>query len=112
MRQILLSFFAIILLSSCVSWLPDAYKYPVTQGNTINKFQLSQLYVGMSIKKLNDILGTPLLKENNQKNSRIYYYYETEAGIYPTKMSEVELKIGGDKLININTKSHQLKQDD
>jgi outer membrane protein assembly factor BamE (lipoprotein component of BamABCDE complex) len=109
MKKYILLLSVVFILVACEAWLPEAYKYPISQGNTINEFQLQQIHTGMDIKELEKILGTPLLYENKQKTSLIYHSYETKSGTQPEKMIEYKLLINKDKLQSVDKRMINLR---
>ena len=56
---------AIILLalSACSSWLPDAHKLDITQGNVIQPEQLAELSPGQPKAVVRRLLGEPVLQD-------------------------------------------------
>ena len=51
------------LISGCTSWLPEAHKLDITQGNAIKRETLDKVQVGMNMEEIQTILGTPTLKD-------------------------------------------------
>ncbi|MBU0744914.1 MAG: outer membrane protein assembly factor BamE [Gammaproteobacteria bacterium] len=69
MRNIILIFTAIILLSGC-----HPYRIDIIQGNLIDDKMRSQLHLGMSKTQVDSLLGTPVLTDTFNPNTWIYAY--------------------------------------
>jgi outer membrane protein assembly factor BamE len=70
---ILLSF--AFLLSACAS-----YRMDVQQGNVIEAASLKQLRAGLSRAEVVELLGSPLLQDDFQKNRWDYIFYLKQGG--------------------------------
>ena len=68
--------FGVILLSGCASWLPEAHKLDLQQGNTVKLEQLEALEIGMSKDEVRRIMGSPMLADpfHNQRWDYIYRF--------------------------------------
>lgn len=62
-----------LLLSGC-----SLYRMNIQQGNLITHEELSQLRPGMNQAQVQDILGTPLLKDDFRQNRWDYVFYLKE----------------------------------
>ncbi|MFM2318715.1 MAG: hypothetical protein RLZZ215_1336 [Pseudomonadota bacterium] len=62
-----------LLLSGC-----SLYRMNIQQGNLITQEELSQLRPGMNQAQVQDILGTPLLKDDFRQNRWDYVFYLKE----------------------------------
>ncbi|HEX5638142.1 MAG TPA: outer membrane protein assembly factor BamE, partial [Gammaproteobacteria bacterium] len=56
------------LLTGCESWLPEAHKIDIQQGNQVNAEDLDRLKIGMTKQQVKYLLGTPLLQDSFHKN--------------------------------------------
>ncbi len=65
-----------ICISACASWLPDAHRLDLQQGNTIKLEQLESIEVGMTKSEVRQIMGSPLLSDpfHNQRWDYIYRF--------------------------------------
>lgn len=100
------TFFASLLimllsLSSCDSWLPEAHRQDVIQGNEIKREALAKIHVGMTKSEITPILGNPTLKDPFHAN-RWDYIYRYVPGREQARQSRVTLFFEGDKLIRID----------
>lgn len=67
---------SIVFLSGCASWLPDAHRIDLQQGNTVKLEQLESIEVGMSKTEVRRIMGSPMLSDpfHNQRWDYIYRF--------------------------------------
>ncbi|MBE9567111.1 MAG: outer membrane protein assembly factor BamE [Proteobacteria bacterium] len=67
---------SVVFLSACSSWLPEAYKLDLQQGNTVKLEQLEALEIGMSKDEVRRIMGSPMLSDpfHNQRWDYIYRF--------------------------------------
>ncbi len=97
------------LLTACESWLPEAHKIDIQQGNHIKLKDLNKLKPGMTRNQVKFVLGTPLLQDGFHKNRWDYMYY-----LKPDKdklrQSRVVLYFDGDKLSKIDKSHYQAEQ--
>ena len=103
------SFILIIMLlslSSCASWLPDAHRQDVTQGNEIKPAALQKIHVGMTKMDITPILGNPTLKDPFHAN-RWDYIYRYVKGRDDAKQSRITLFFEGDELIRIDDSEYK-----
>jgi outer membrane protein assembly factor BamE len=65
-----------VTLSACASWLPDAHRIDLQQGNTIKLEQLESIEVGMTKSEVRKIMGSPMLSDpfHNQRWDYIYRF--------------------------------------
>ncbi|HHC73644.1 MAG TPA: outer membrane protein assembly factor BamE, partial [Thiothrix sp.] len=71
-----------MMLSACSS-----YRMDVQQGNVIEAAALKQLRAGLSRAQVVDLLGSPLLQDDFQKNRWDYIFYLKKAGKAPERKS-------------------------
>jgi len=66
----------LIGLSGCASWLPEAHRLDLQQGNTIKLEQLEAIQIGMSKDEVRKIMGAPMLSDpfHNQRWDYIYRF--------------------------------------
>ncbi|MFC1589248.1 outer membrane protein assembly factor BamE [Pseudomonadota bacterium] len=96
----------LLALSSCASWLPEAHRQDVTQGNEIKREALDKIHVGMTKSEITPILGNPTLKDPFHAN-RWDYIYRYVPGRDQAKQSRVTLFFDGDKLIRIDDSEYK-----
>ena len=68
----------LLLTTACASWLPDAHKPPVQQGNLLDSDKLAQLKIGMNKQQVLFLLGRPVIEEIFSKERWDYVYYKTQ----------------------------------
>ena len=68
----------LLLTTACTSWLPDAHKPPVQQGNLLDAEKLAQLKIGMNKQQILFLLGRPVIEETFRKERWDYVYYKTQ----------------------------------
>lgn len=68
--------FCLIASISCASWLPEAHKLEITQGNVITPDQVKQLQPGMPKADVRTLLGIPVLQDpfHDQRWDYIFRY--------------------------------------
>ena len=66
----------ITTLSACTSWLPEAHKLELQQGNTVKLEQLEGVAIGMSKSEVRKIMGSPMLSDpfHDQRWDYIYRF--------------------------------------
>jgi outer membrane protein assembly factor BamE len=89
------------LLTGCESWLPEAHKIDIQQGNQVNAEDLDRLKIGMTKQQVKFLLGTPLLQDSFHKNRWDYLYY-IQPGKQSARQSRVSLYFDGDTLSKID----------
>lgn len=90
-----------ITLSGCESWLPEAHKIDIQQGNQVNIEDLDRLKIGMTKQQVKYLLGTPLLQDAFHQNRWDYLYY-IQPGKQSARQSRVSLYFDGDTLSRID----------
>lgn len=100
-------FILLVLLFGCVNFAGCSafkpYKVSVQQGNIIDADKVSQLRIGMDKAKVEDLLGTPVLANDFDKDLWVYVYTNQVAG-KTVATNRVELRFANDKLVAINNK--------
>jgi outer membrane protein assembly factor BamE len=89
------------LLSGCASWLPDAHRPDLTQGNAIKPEDLAKLQPGMNRSKVIEIIGNPTLIDPFHAE-RWDYIYRYIPGRGKAEQSRVSLFFDGDVLKRID----------
>lgn len=102
-------FLPLCLLSGCESWLPEAHKIDIQQGNRIKQKDLDKLKLGMNKKQVKFVLGTPLLRDTFHKNRWDYIFY-LKPGEGDVEQSRLVLYFEADELVKIDN-SHFVAQD-
>ena len=97
---------SISLISSCASWLPNAHRLDVTQGNEIKRETLDKIHIGMKKSEITAIIGNPMLKDPFHAN-RWDYIYRFVAGREQAKQSRVTLFFEGNELIRIDDSEYK-----
>ncbi len=106
-RALLVSIpFLLLLLTSCASWLPEAHRQDVVQGNEIKREMLDQLHVGMKKSEITAIIGNPTLKDPFHAN-RWDYIYRLAPGRQPVTQSRLTLYFKGDTLVKIDASEYR-----
>jgi outer membrane protein assembly factor BamE len=67
---------SLTLLSACSSWLPDAHRLDLQQGNTVKLEQLESIEPGMTKAEVRKIMGEPMLSDpfHSQRWDYIYRF--------------------------------------
>ena len=92
---------SIALISSCASWLPDAHRQDVVQGNEIKRETLNKIHLGMKKSEITPLIGNPTLKDPFHTN-RWDYIYIVVPGRDQAEQSRVTLYFKGDELIKMD----------
>lgn len=92
---------ALMLLSACASWLPDAHKIDIIHGNAIERDDLNKIHPGMTKAEVTPILGTPLISDPFHAQ-RWDYIYQYLPGKGEQAQSRVTLFFEGDRLVKID----------
>ncbi len=63
-------------ISACASWLPEAHRLDLQQGNTVKLEQLESIKIGMTKPEVRKIMGSPMLSDpfHNQRWDYIYRF--------------------------------------
>lgn len=94
------------LLSSCASWLPEAHRQSVVQGNEIKPETLEKIQLGMKKSEITPLIGNPTLKDPFHAD-RWDYIYRYVIGHNPAKQSRLTLHFEGDTLIKIDDSDYK-----
>lgn len=94
------------LLTGCESWLPEAHKIDIQQGNRINAEDLDRLQTGMSREQVKFLLGTPLLQDGFHQNRWDYLYY-LQPGKEDARQSRVSLYFDNNTLTKIDREQYK-----
>ncbi len=91
----------VIHISACASWLPDAHRIDLQQGNTIKLEQLESIQVGMTKSDVRKIMGSPMLSDpfHNQRWDYIYRFVPNKGFV---RKSLLTLYFEDDILITID----------
>lgn len=73
----------IIVIFSCIlgSCIISPYKIPIQQGNVITPTEANVIKKGMTVPQVENILGTPVLK-NIYTDGRLVYIYTLKHGFH------------------------------
>ncbi|NOR42686.1 MAG: outer membrane protein assembly factor BamE [Gammaproteobacteria bacterium] len=88
-------------ISACASWLPDAHRLDLQQGNTIKLEQLEAIEIGMTKSEVRQIMGSPMLSDpfHNQRWDYIYRFIPNKGF---ERKSLLTLYFENDELITID----------
>ncbi len=88
-------------LAACGSWLPEAHKLDITQGNAIKPEQVKMLHPGMPKAEVRALLGIPVLQDpfHDQRWDYIFRYLP---GKEATRQSRLTLYFEDDVLVEID----------
>jgi outer membrane protein assembly factor BamE len=93
------------LLGGCASWLPNAHRPDLTQGNAIKPADLAMLKPGMNKAKVVEIIGSPTLLDPFHADRWDYIYrYIPGRGI--PEESRLSLFFDGDALKRIDASGY------
>ncbi|MDQ1363417.1 MAG: outer membrane protein assembly factor BamE [Pseudomonadota bacterium] len=95
-----------LLLGGCESWLPEAHKIDIQQGNRVNAEDLDRLQTGMTREQVKFLLGTPLLQDAFHQNRWDYLYY-LQPGKEEARQSRVSLFFDGNILVKIDREQYK-----
>lgn len=93
-------------ISSCSSWLPEAHRQDVSQGNQIKQATLNKIHTGMKKSEITPLIGNPTLKDPFHAN-RWDYIYRIVPGRDQAKQSRLTLYFKGDELIKIDDSEYK-----
>ena len=96
-------------LYGCSSWLPEAHKIDIQQGNRVKQQDLDKLQLGMTRKQVKFVLGSPLLQDSFHQDRWDYIFY-LKPGKGEVQRSRVSLYFKGDKLIRIDKSQYKPDQ--
>ncbi len=105
--------FSSLLLAACESWLPNAHRLDLTQGNAIERESLDKIQLGMSKTEVTQIIGHPILTDPFHAG-RWDYLYQYTPGKGESVQSRLTLYFENDSLVKIDDTSFrepQNKQD-
>ena len=91
----------ILAMSACASWLPEAHRLDLQQGNTIKLEQLEGIKIGMAKAEVRKIMGSPMLSDpfHNQRWDYIYRFIPNKGF---ERKSLLTLYFENDELIKID----------
>lgn len=102
----LLAAICTLMLASCTSWLPDAHRIDITQGNAINREALEKIQPGMKKAEITPILGSPLISDPFHAERWDYIYRYTPGRGEPTQ-SRITLFFEGEILVRIDDSEYK-----
>ncbi len=91
----------IFSITACSSWLPDAHRLDLQQGNTIKLEQLESIEIGMTKAEVRKIMGSPMLSDpfHDQRWDYIYRFIPSKGF---ERKSLLTLYFENDELIRID----------
>lgn len=98
---LILSLTIVTHLAGCSSWLPDAYRIDIPQGNLLNQEQIQAVKLGMNRRQVQNLLGSPLLVDTFNQN-RWDYFYSVDTKEGTTIEHHVTISFKDDVVSNIN----------
>lgn len=96
----------VLSLVACASWLPDAHKIDITQGNTIKRVDMEKIHTGMKMSQITPILGNPMLKDPFHAQ-RWDYIYRYIPGRGEVSQSRLTLYFEDDVLVRIDDSEYR-----
>ena len=100
-----------LILTSCGSWLPDAHRIDIIQGNAIKRETLDKVETGMKKSDVTAILGSPLISDPFHAQ-RWDYIYRYMPGRGEPVQSRVTLFFENDVLIKIDSSEYREPEPD
>lgn len=97
----LLTVALLFTLVSCASWLPDAHRIDILQGNVIKREDLDRVHTGMKKSEITPVLGTPMISDPFHAE-RWDYIYRHIPGRGEIKQSRITLFFEADVLVRID----------
>ncbi len=97
-KLILISLLFLALLNSCASWLPDAAKIDIPQGNKLEQKQIDQLKIGLTKEQVLFLLGASLISPNKKNDHWQYLYYITKSGETPLDIKVLDINFQQNKI--------------
>ena len=93
-------------LVACASWLPDAHRLDVTQGNIIKRDALDRIQTGMKKLEITSILGNPMLTDpfHTQRWDYIYHFIPAHG---KAMQSRLTLYFEGEVLVRIDDSEYR-----
>ncbi|MCK5896539.1 MAG: outer membrane protein assembly factor BamE [Cocleimonas sp.] len=91
---VLLSFIG--MLSACSN-----YKLDIQQGNLVTQASISKLQHGMTKQQVQALIGTPLLRDNFNKNRWDYVFYKGKKNDVSNNAKNITLFFRSNQLVNI-----------
>ena len=90
-----------ISITACSSWLPDAHRLDLQQGNTIKLEQLESIEIGMTKTEVRKIMGSPMLSDpfHDQRWDYIYRFIPSKGF---ERKSLLTLYFENDELVRID----------
>jgi len=101
MRSAAIALFLAAALTGCASWLPDANRIPVQQGNALTAADLAKLHTGLPRDRVRELIGTPIQQTPFHKDRWDYVYYAGEAGRDLGDPQRLTLYFNGETLARI-----------
>lgn len=101
MRRMYLAVLLALLLAGCTSWLPQASRVEIQQGNLLDADDIAALEPGMTRAAVREQIGAPVLVESFNRNRWDYIYYLTEAGRESGEVQRLSLYFEGERLTRI-----------
>lgn len=105
-KKIVILLISIALINSCASWLPEAHRQDVVQGNEIKRETLNKIQPGMKKAEITALIGNPTLKDPFHAN-RWDYLYIVVPGRDQAKQSRLTLYFEGDRLIKMDDSEYK-----
>ena len=88
-------------LGGCSGRIPGVYRIDIQQGNVLTQSQLAQLEHGMEKRKVQFVLGSPLITDAFNPN-RWDYYYSYEQGNGARVQRIVSVHFEDDRLVRVS----------
>lgn len=99
MKKILISLFAVALVSGCTQF-PGVHQIEIQQGNVVTQKMINQIRPGMSKNQVRFILGTPLVIDTFSQE-RWDYLYTMGKGGEMHERKRLTLRFEQDRLVSL-----------
>jgi outer membrane protein assembly factor BamE len=81
------------------------YHVPIQQGNVLETKVVNQLAIGMSKEDVEDLLGTPILRNAFADNYWTYVYASQATNGKPAEQKQLVVYFAGNKLVKVEKKN-------
>lgn len=102
MHQQTMTFLLVFTLLGGCSWLPEAHKIDIQQGNILDDDIREQIKPGLTRQQVKYLLGSPIVVDPFHKNRWDYVYFVTLAGHQPEKPKRLSLFFENNRLVRID----------
>ena len=93
------------VIALAISGCSLIYKQPISQGNIISAYDVSQIKTGMNVKQVTNILGLPVLT-NMYPENRLVYVYSLKPGHSDLQTQSAIVTFRNKRVTNVYTRSN------